>query len=144
MALTRQQAYITWSSANYLTVSAATMQLSDAYAFDATDVAATIQVEADNQSTAASGDTCDVYLLGSVGDVGSGSGSDTFDTTEYALFLYRLDTYAANSPGEDPARKTLFDVPIAGLKAIKIGVICAQAATRNIKVSVRIGTQRAA
>lgn len=140
MASTKTETQIQWSAADSKTVSANTIQWSDALTLNAEDWAGTLQVSADNAGTPASGDTCDVYLARSVGDILGDSGND-FDTDEHAEYLMRLDTYATNTPGEDPARKSV-PIEIAGCTAIKIGVLCAQAATRNIVVRARIETHR--
>lgn len=143
MALTRGDAQITWSSSSSVTLSSSTQTDSDAYAFDATDVSAVLQISADNQGTPASGDTLAVYLKMTTGDILGDSGDD-YDTNEHAILLGRLDTYSTNTPGEDPARKS-FPIDFAiGAKAVKVSVIGAQAATRNIVVRARIAYQRAA
>lgn len=140
MALTKNEQQVQWSASDSKTVSAATIQWSDAITLDATDFAGSVTVDANNAGTPASGDTCDVYVAYSNGDVLGDSGDD-FPTDEYGDFVGRLDTYGSNSPGEDPARAT-FPLAVAGKKALKIGVICAQAATRNIVVRARLLTHR--
>jgi hypothetical protein len=64
-----------------------------------------------------------------------------YDTDEHGELVMQLDTYATNTPGEDPARKTV-PVDLRGCTAYKVGVICAQAATRNIVVRARVSVER--
>lgn len=140
MAASINQAQIQWSAADSITLSSATRQDSDAVALDAADAAGAIQISADNAGTPTSGDVVDVYVKWTVGDTLGDTGDD-YDTNEYAQFLCRLDTVAANTPGEDPARRT---VPIAvmGKKALKLSIEAPQAASRNIVVRARIVTNR--
>jgi hypothetical protein len=141
MALTRAETDVVWSAAVPKTLTGTTRQDSDAFTFDATDVLASVQVNADNAGTPAGSDYVDVYWKQSNGDVLGDSGDD-FDTDEHALYLGRLDTVAANTPGEDPARRT-WAIP-TGAKAGKLSVVGANAATRNIVIRARIHAQRAA
>ena len=69
MASTINEQQITWSAANSLTVSSATQQVSDAVTLNVEDWDGSVTVNADNAGTPASGDTCDVYVLWSNGDV---------------------------------------------------------------------------
>lgn len=139
MASSKNATQITWSSASSVTVSSATVVWSDALTLNAEDWQAELQVNADNAGTPASGDTCDVYVAYSTGDILGDSGDD-FATVEHAEFLFRLDTYATNTPGEDPANRS---APVrCGAKAFKVGVSCAQAATRNIVVRAMVNTHR--
>jgi hypothetical protein len=133
---------VQWAAADSKTVAANTIQWSDAITLNVEDWDGSLQVSADNAGTAAAGDTCDVYIGWSNGDVLGDTGND-FDTDEHAEFVGRLDTYATNSPGEDPARKT-WDINVSGKVALRIGVICPQAATRNIAVRARLTTHRPA
>lgn len=144
MALTRQTGQqIQWSGANSITLSSATRQDSDAFVFDATDVAAVVTVTADNVGTPASGDYVDVYVKWTTGDV-LGDTADDYDTTEHAEYLGRLDTYATNTPGEDPARRTWSLNHMIGAKAFRVSVEAPQAASRNVVVRSMVATQRAA
>ena len=140
MASTINESQITWSSASSITVSSATQQTSDAVTLNVEDWDASIQVSADNAGTPASGDTCDVYVLWSNGDVLGDTGND-YDTSEHAQFMGRLDTYSTNTPGEDPARRT-WPLNVSGKTAFKLAVTCAQAASRNIVVRARLVTHR--
>lgn len=131
---------VQWAAADSKTVSVNTMQWTDVITLNAEDWDGSLTVSADNAGTAAAGDTCDVYVGWSNGDVLGDTGND-FDTDEHAEFVGRLDTYATNTPGEDPARRT-WQIPVSGKVAMRVGVICAQAATRNIVVRARLTTHR--
>lgn len=141
MALTRNETQITWSAAASVTLSANTRQDADAFTFDATDFAASLTINADNAGTPASGDYVDCYIKWTTGDVLGDTGND-YDTDEHAQFLCRLDTFSTNTPGEDPARKTI-DIPVSAT-GFKLSVQGNQAATRNVVVRARVNTQRAA
>lgn len=140
MASSINETGVTWSAAASVTVSSATVVASDAITLNAEDWDASLQVNADNSGTPASGDVCDVYVAWSNGDILGDSGDD-FDTTEHAEFVGRLDTVSANTPGEDPARRT-WDIKVSGKKAMKVLVSCPQAASRNIVVRARLVTHR--
>jgi len=129
---------VLWSSSVSKTVSSGTIQWSDALTVDPNYWDPVLQVEADNAGTPASGDTCVVYIARSNGDIADAAGGDDFDSDEHGEQVAVLDTYASNTPGEDPARKSI-PVQIGGCKSYKIGVLCAQAATRNINVKARMG-----
>lgn len=140
MGLTRNEAQVTWSSASSITLSAATVSWSDAVTFDATDIAGGLVVSADNASTPSAGDTVEVWAAYTTGDV-LGDGGDDYATEEHSVYLGLLDTVAANTPGEDPARRA-FPLDVQAYKGVKIGVKAAQAASRNIVVRARLHTQR--
>lgn len=142
MALTRNETQITWSSAGSITLNTTGLVWSDAVTFDATDVAGGIMVSADNQGTPASGDTVDVWVAYTTGDVLGDTGDD-YATDEHAIFHGTLDTYATNTPGEDPARRAI-PLDVASFKGCKIGLKAPQGSTRNIVARVRLHTQRAA
>lgn len=141
MAITRTQTQVTWSAAATLTVSAATLVESDVFTLDPTCVLMSIQVHVDNAGTPAAGDTAVWRIQWSNGDVVTGGGDD-YDTAEHAQYLTILDTFGTNTPGEDPARRTIDIVPTA-LK-FKLTCLCANAATRNMVIAARIDEQRAA
>ena len=139
MASSKNATQITWSAANSVTVSSATVVWSDAFTFNAEYWQAELQVDANNAGSPASGDTCEVYVSYSTGDILGDSGDD-FASVEHAEFLFRLDTFGTNTPGEDPANRS---APVrCGAKAFKVGVSCAQAATRNIVVRAMVNTHR--
>ena len=140
MAASIVETQVTWASASSKTVSAATIQWSDAMSCTVLDDAYQLQISADNAGTPASGDTCVVYLARTTGDILGDTGND-FDSDEHAEWVMTLDTYATNAPGEDPARKTV-PVDLRGCTAYKVGVICANAATRNIVVRARMSCER--
>lgn len=131
---------LAWSAASSVTVSSSTVVWSDPITLDVEDWEGSVQINADNAGTPASGDVCDVYVAWSNGDTLGDSGDD-FDTPEHSEFVGRLDTYSSNTPGEDPARKT-WDIRVSGKKALKIGVSCPQAGSRNIVVRGRLVTHR--
>ena len=139
MASTRNESQITWSSASSVTVSSATVVWSDAFSYNVEDWDAELQVNADNAGTPASGDTCSVYVAYTTGDILGDTGDD-FSSAEHSEFVMMLDTYATNTPGEDPANRTspLRTAP----KAFKVGVSCPNAASRNIVVRARVITHR--
>lgn len=141
MAITRNQTQVTWSSASTLSVTSATEVVSDVITLDDTCVALSIQLSADNAGTPASGDTAVWRIQWSNGDVLANTGDD-YDTSEHAQFLAQLDTFATNTPGEDPARITVTVTPVS--KKFKLACTCANAATRNVTIAARIDEQRAA
>lgn len=141
MAITLTETQITWSAAASTTVSSATAVTSDAFAIDATTIAASIQISVDNAGTPASGDTLTAQIAYTNGDVLGDSGDD-YDTTEHAAPFMVLDTFTTNTPGEDPARKT---GPIGiAMKGGKLIVTCPNAATRNMVVRARLIEKRSA
>lgn len=141
MAASRPDTQITWSSASSISISAASNATSDAFTFDASDWAAAVQINADNNGTPASGDTVSVYILWTTGDILGDSGSD-YDTVEHAQLLWTLDTYATNTPGEDPARKT---IPLDNIAALGFKLYAVNnSAGRAITVRARVATQRGA
>jgi len=134
---------VTWDTGSASkTVSSSTVVWSDAVSVNADDWDGSVSLSADNSGTPASGDIVDWYIAWTNGDILGDSGDD-YDTTEHAEPLYRMDTVAANTPGEDPARRTL-PIDVSGKKAFKIGASCPQAGTRNIVLRVRYGAHRAA
>ena len=139
MASSRNETQITWSTATSVTVSSATVIWSDPFLFNDEDWDAEIQINADNAGTAASGDTCTVFVAYTTGDILGDMGND-YASPEHAEFALMLDTFATNTPGEDPANRS---VPVrTGAKGFRVDVSCPQAATRNIVVRARIVTHR--
>ena len=141
MALTKNETQVQWSGSDSVTLNSSSEFVSDAVAFDDTDVAAVLQVSVDNQGTAASGDVVTVRILYTSGDVLGDSGAD-YDTSEHSE-QFQLDTVAANTPGEDPARKTISLNDMIAAGGFKLSVSCPNAATRNIVVRARLKAQRA-
>jgi hypothetical protein len=140
MASSRVETQITWAAASSISVTAAATQTSDAFTFNAEDWDAALQINVDNNGTPAAGDTVDVWVAYTSGDILGDSGAD-YDTTEHATFVARLDTVAANTPGEDPARVTvpLMTAP-GGFKVI----VKNNAASNGITVRARVVTHRVA
>lgn len=124
---------VTWSSAATITVNSATVQVSDEISLNDYAVGLSITMNANNQGTPASGDTA-IFKIRWATD------GTNFDTDEHAQHLYTLDTYATNTPGEDPAQRTI-GIARRGGKC-KITVECANAATRNMLVDVSIEDER--
>jgi hypothetical protein len=137
MALTNDHdVAVTWSAASSLTMNSNTTRYeSDSEPIHATAIAATLRVLVDNAGTPASGDVVDLWISWSVDGT-------NFDTPEHAMALGRLDTVAANDPGEDPAART-FRLPINGAQAFKLVSRAPQSATRNITISAIYNEQRA-
>lgn len=140
MASTVNEQQVLWAAASSKTVSANTIQWADAITLNVEDWDGSLSVSADNAGTPASGDVCDVYIAWSNGDILGDSGND-YDTDEHAQYIGRLDTFTTNNPGEDPARRT-WAIAVSGKTALKVGVICPQAATRNVVVRARLNTHR--
>jgi hypothetical protein len=143
MSISRVQTQVTWDTGSVTkTVSSATEVVSDVITLADNTVGLSIQIHADNQGTPASGDTAVFRLRWSNGDVLGAGGADTYDTAEHAEFLTVLDTYGSNTPGEDPARRTIMVPPVA--KKMQTGCICSGAASRNLIIAARIDEQRMA
>lgn len=140
MAGSINQTQVQWSAADSVSLSTNSVFDSDAVAINIEDDSASVQISCDNSGTPGSGDVVDIYVKWSNGDV-LGDSSDDFDTSEHAEWLCRLDTYATNTPGEDPARKTV-PLRVRGKKGFKIAAQAAQGATRAITLRVRyVGTR---
>jgi hypothetical protein len=137
---TINETQVQWAASGSKTVSANTIQWSDAIVLNVDDWDGSLQVNADNAGTPASGDTCQVFVGWSNGDILANSGND-YDSDEHSEWVMTLDTYASNTPGEDPARKTV-PIELSGKSAFRVGVLCPQASTRNIVVSARLTTHR--
>lgn len=126
---------LTWSASSTVTLNNNTTRFaSDARAIDATAIAATLRVLADNAGTPASGDVVDLWIAWS-------PDGTNFDTEEHAMKLGQLDTVAANTPGEDPAAKT-YRLPVNGSQSFKLIANAPQSATRNITLSAIYNEQR--
>lgn len=141
MAITRVQTQVTWAAAASTTLSITSIVVSDAITVDPSCVALSIQLSADNAGTPASGDTVEFRIRWSAGDVLGDTGND-YDTAEHSQFLALLDTYATNTPGEDPARRT-YNIPLVS-QSFQITAQGAQSNLRNIVVRARVEEQRAA
>jgi hypothetical protein len=124
---------VTWGSAATITVNSATVQVSDEITLNDYAIGLNITMNANNQGSPASGDTAIFRIHWS-------TDGTNFDTNEHAQFLATLDTYATNSPGEDPAQRTI-GVDRRGGKC-KISVECPNAGSRSILVDVSIEDER--
>ena len=125
---------ITWSAAGTVSLNSTARFDSDAVTLNVEDWDCSIHLKADNSGTPASGDVVDVYVKWSLDGT-------NFDTNEFAEYIGRLDTVAANTPGEDPCEMTL-PLMASGKKAFKLSVVAAQGATRAITFSARFGAHR--
>lgn len=136
-----QEIAITWDTgSSSKSISSATLVASDAVALTAGDYDYQLQVSADNAGTPSAGDICIVSIARTTGDLLGDTGDD-YDTNEHAEQVMTLDTVAANTPGEDPARRTV-PVNISGAKGVRLVISCPQAASRNITVRARLSCQR--
>lgn len=140
MASSRVSTALLWSATNTVTLSTNNSAVvSDAFTYNAEDWQASVQVNADNAGTAASGDYVDVWVAYTAGDVLGDTGND-YDTTEHATYLGRLNTYGTDNPGEDPARATYpLDTSPVGFKLITSGP---QVGARNVVVRAMVVSQR--
>lgn len=118
MASSRNETGITWSSAAYIDITSGSNATSDAFTFNVEDWDAALTLHADNQGTPASGDTVDVYIEWSSGNV-DGSAGDDYDTPKGAQWVARLNTYSTDSDGEDPQQKTVA-LKVIAAKAFKV------------------------
>ena len=136
MAYSRVKTSFLWSGASSKTVNSSTPVVSDAITLNDGDLLVDVTVRADNQGTPASGDVANNAIA-----VGDGT---NFDTTEHVLtfgYLFTLDTYGTNDPGEDPAQLTLPARCKAG-QQIKLVTTCPQAASRSIVLTGWVTTLR--
>ena len=154
MALSRFQAQIKWGGADFWTSTTANeVKPSDAYVFDSSDVAAMLTLSLSTTGTQAAGDFADFYILwytgyGVKGADGTGTYKEagalnTKDDVEHAQFLCRLDNVAANTPGINPAQRTI-PIPVAAPAFSIYFVAGANAGTRRQTTWCSISTQRAA
>lgn len=134
MAITATQ--VTWSAANTLSVTSATEVVSDVIDFSSLTLGQplSIQLHANNAGTPASGDTAVWRIKWSNGDTRNDSGDD-YDTTEHSDYLMTLDTFATNTPGENPSTRTT--TIFVGATKAKLSCTCANAATRNMTIAAR-------
>lgn len=144
MALSRNATQILWGGEVSKTITANSVTTtSDAFTFDSTDVAALISLYGSTAGTPATGDNIDFYIAWTTGDVLGAGGADTYDSVEHAQFLMRIDNYPTDTPGEQPAQRTI-PIPVAAKGFKVIAVTSAAAATRNQTFAARVLTQRAA
>jgi hypothetical protein len=140
MALTRQEAQITWAAADNITLATSAVQTSDVILFDNTDIACAVTVHVDNQGSPATGDIVSCWIQYTTGDVVTGVGDD-YDTLEGGTFICALDTFTG-TPTNGIVQRTV-DIPVSP-KGFRIAVSTPNAATRNVIVRARYATQRAA
>lgn len=139
MASSRVSTALLWSALPTYTMTTNAVFTADAFIFNAEDWQASLQVNADNSGTPASGDYVDVWVAYSAGDVLGDTGND-YDTSEHATYLGRLNTYGTDNPGEDPARATYpLDCAPLGFKLLTQAPL---AASRNIVVRAMVVTHR--
>lgn len=137
MAITHTEVQVTWpTAANSKSVSSASNETSEVTSFNAAGVEAMLSLKADNDGTAAAGDTIDYFILYTSGDP-DGAGSDEYDTVDQATWLAQLDVTTA---GKDPA---LITVPIStAAKSFKLYAVN-NSAGRAITVSATMTEVRA-
>lgn len=140
MASSRVSTALTWSSTASVSLNSTSIFTSDAFSFNAEDWHADLQVSCDNSGTPASGDYVDLWIAWTSGDL-LGDSNDDYDTNEYAEPLGRLDTVAANTPGEDPVRRT-FHLPSTASKGFKLLAKANQGGTRAITLRAMVSTHR--
>lgn len=134
MALTRVETGITWSSASTIALSDNNQHVSDAITIDPTTVSASIHINASNGGTPASGDTVTAQFEYRVGA--------SYDTPKGAAPLIVLNTYATDSNGENPQKKSgPIDCTSAGGKLV---VAAAQGSSRTITITAWLVEHRAA
>lgn len=135
MAITVNEVQVDWGTgpADSTSVASSGNKTSNAFVINQTCFQATLEAKADNDGTAAAGDTVDFYLLATLGDPDA-AGASEYGTTTQDLHLCTLDT---NS--DDPAICTVqIPMPLVG------GMIYAvnNSAGRAITVSACILEQR--
>lgn len=143
MAVTKVETQITWSSSNTITLNSNNWVVSDEVSLDDADWEGLIAARADNAGTPASGDTVEVRILYTAGDVDNGGGANDYPTMNtggstgaQATRLMVLDTYA----NYDPDFKV---VPIhVAAKKFKLAARAAQGGTRNVTCAFRLVTHR--
>lgn len=140
MPSSRVSTALQWSATPTVTLNNnSTIFASDAFLFNVEDWEATLVVSADNAGTPAAGDIVDLWVSWTTGDVLGDTGND-YTTDEHSERLGRIDTVAANTPGEDPARVP-FHIPTGAL-GFRLLARAPQSATRNITLRAMISTHR--
>lgn len=145
MAVSKVETQITWAAANTKSLNSTSWFVSDEITLNDSDWEGGIQFRADNAGTPASGDTVEIRILYSVGDLDAGGGANDYPdantsgtTAAQANFLALLDTYSNYDP--DSKFCPIDTAP----KAFKIAARAAQGATRAITLSGRLITHRSA
>ena len=129
-------AAVLWSAASTKSLNSTARFDSDAVTVHADAVSAFLQVTVDNSGTPAAGDTVDLWIKWS-------PDASSYDTDEYAMPLGRLDTVAANTPGEDPATRT-YKLDVSGGQSFKLSATANQGGTRAITISAIYNEHRMA
>ena len=129
-------AAVQWSASSTKSLNSTSRFDSDAVSIHVDAVQASLQVKVDNSGTPASGDYVDLWIKWS-------PDATEYDTDEHAMFLGRLDTVAANDPGEDPATRT-FDLNVSGKQSFKLTSKANQGGTRAITISAIYNEHRMA
>lgn len=128
MASSRISTGITWAAASSITTTSTTIQWSDAFTYNIEDWDAEILCKTLNNGTPASGDTASWYVAYST------DGGTTYATSEFSEFLMLLDTYAADTPGENPSARS---APLRTAAAmLKIGVQAGSATSMTHSASI--------
>lgn len=94
---------ITWSTAAFATVAAATTVASDAVVLNVADWEGDVTVYVNMGAAPASGDTVDVQILWNAGAI-TGAG-DMFDSAKHGDTLMQFNLFGTS--GENPAQKTV-------------------------------------
>ncbi len=146
MPVSKVETQVTWAAANTKTLNTNNWVVSDEVTLNDSDWSALVYIRADNSGTPADGDTVELRLLPTAGDVDNGGGADDYPdvntsgaTAAQSMFLAMLDTYGAYDPDTCPV--VLDSLPFS---KFKIAARAAQGATRNIVLSVRVKTHRGA
>lgn len=129
-------AAVLWSAASTKSLNSTSRFDSDAVTIHADAVSAALQVKCDNSGTPAAGDYVDVWIKWS-------PNASEYDTDEHAQYIGRIDTVAANTPGEDPATRT-FNIEVSGKQSFKLSTTANQGGTRAITVSAIYNEHRMA
>lgn len=143
MASSRTETQVLWSSSNTKSLNSNSWFVSDAVSFNIEDWDGEIQIRADNSGTPASGDTVEIRILYTAGDLDNGGGGDDYpdvntsgSTAAQASFAAFLDTYNNYDPDGT-------SVPVrTANKGFKIAARAAQGATRAVTLAVRLITHR--
>lgn len=137
MAITKPTTNLTWSSSDSVSVSAGGTQTSDTFTPDATCVALSLSLKADNSTTPASDDIIHFKILYSAGDP-DGTGGNEFDDPETVEPVAILDTSDV-----DPVQLTVMLNPnIQSFKLYADG--STEGTTNSITVSAAVTETRAA
>ena len=137
MAITHTATNIVWVAVATKSIAAAGNATSDAFAFDATCIEASLCLKCDNDGTPASGDTVTYYILYTNGDTDAAGGTDEYDTTNAAVPVAVLDTNSA-----DPQQLTI-PLPITAAKGLKLYAVN-NSAGRAITISALLMEKRSA